>query len=86
MEIENEVNCEQIESEKMTVVSLIEYCHTAANQLEVLILQMNTSLTGEEIAPKVHKQTSGVFNSCVGLADKLIYFKELIGTLNGLIV
>ena len=66
---------EEITPEKMSIASLIEYCHLATKHIYKEVGKIRQALTGEEIKTLEEKKAVGIFNNCVDLADDLITLK-----------
>ena len=73
-----EEETEEISLDKMSIASLIDYCHVATNQVEIEIDKTLGALNGSIETPlqQPKEKILGIFNKCVDLADKLIKLKE----------
>lgn len=70
---------EEISLDKMSILSLTEYCHTATFQVEMEVEKILGALKGVEVTPPA-KETKqyGLFNSSVDLADRLVKLKDKV--------
>ena len=69
---------EEISLDKMSIASLTEYCHKATSQVEIEVEKILGALKGVEVTPSAETKQSGLFNSSVDLADRLIKLKDKV--------